>query len=69
MATIDTYQTKSGKKLCDVRHRTPNGRATRTRGYETRRDAKGFASSVEVSKMRGENIGKLWARDTAENRW
>ena len=67
MATIETYQTKSGKTLWEVRHRTPNGRTTRSRGYETKRDAKGFASSVEVSKMRGENVGKLWARDTAKN--
>jgi hypothetical protein len=67
VATIETYQTKSGKKLWEVRHCTPSGRASRSRGNETNRDAKEFASSVEVSKMRGENIGKLWTRDTAEN--
>ncbi len=67
MATIETCQTKSGKALWEVRHRTPSGRTTRSRGYETRRHAKEFASSVEVFKMRGENVGKLWARDTARN--
>jgi hypothetical protein len=67
VATIESYQTKSSEKLCEVRHRAPNGRATRSRGYETKRDAKEFASSVEVSNMRGQIIGKLRARDTAEN--
>ena len=67
MATIETCQTKSGKTLREVRHGTPSGRGTRSRGYETNRQAKEFPSSVEVFKMRGENVGKLWARDTAQN--
>ena len=66
MATIETYQTKSGKTLWKVRHRTPSGRTIRSRGYETNRQAKEFPSSVEVFKMRGENVGTLWARDTAQ---
>jgi hypothetical protein len=61
VATIGTYQTKSGTALWEVRHRTPNGRTTRRRGYETKSDAKEFASRVGV------NVGKLWARDTTEN--
>jgi hypothetical protein len=67
VATIETYQTKSGKTLWEVRHHTPSGRTTRSRGSETKCYAKEFASSVEVFKMRGENVGKLWARDTAQN--
>jgi integrase len=50
MATIERYETKSGATLYRVRYRTPEGRQTDKRGFETKRDAQAFAEDVEVSK-------------------
>ncbi|MBM9839275.1 site-specific integrase [Rhodococcus hoagii] len=55
MATIEAYQTKSGKRY-RVRYRTPDRRQTDKRGFKTKRDAEAFAATVEVEKMRGEYI-------------
>ncbi|NKZ77515.1 tyrosine-type recombinase/integrase [Rhodococcus hoagii] len=55
MATIETYQTKSGKRY-RVRYRTPDRRQTDKRGFRTKREADVFAATVEVEKMRGEYI-------------
>ncbi len=67
MPTIATYETARGDKLPKVRHHPHDGRASRGRGYETKCDAKEFASSGDVSTTRGDNIGTLWAPDAAEN--
>ncbi|MDZ4235725.1 MAG: site-specific integrase [Dietzia sp.] len=53
MATIEPYTTSSGAKRYRVRYRTPDRRQTSRRGFTTVRDAKAFAATVEVDKMRG----------------
>jgi len=63
MATIDSYETKAGKRY-RVRYRTPDHRQTDKRGFRTKREAQAFAASVEVSKMRGEFIAPADSRKT-----
>jgi integrase len=53
MATIEKYQTASGKTLFAVRYRQPNNRQTMKRGFTTKRDANQFAEQVEVDKRTG----------------
>ena len=55
MATIESYETGSGKRY-RVRYRKPDRTQTDKRGFRTKRDAEAFAASVEVSKLRGEFI-------------
>ena len=55
MATVEQYETKAGKRY-RVRYRTPEGRQTTKRGFTTKRDAKAFMATVEVSKMKGEYV-------------
>jgi integrase len=64
MATISKYETASGATLYRVRYRTPEHRQTDRRGFKTKRDAKEFAASVEVSKLKGEYISPTNARIT-----
>lgn len=64
MATISKYQTKSGATLYRVRYRTPDGRQTDKRGFVTNREAKQFAATVEVSKLRGEYVAPTVGRVT-----
>lgn len=64
MATIERYQISSGATLYTVRYRTPDNRQSQKRGFRTKRDAQAFASSVEVSKMRGEYIAPTLGRIT-----
>ncbi|MEV6255574.1 site-specific integrase [Nocardia sp. NPDC051911] len=63
MATIEPYETKSGKRY-RVRYRTPSGRQTDKRGFRRKIDAEKFAATVEVSKMRGEYIAPSMGRMT-----
>lgn len=63
MATIEHYETSAGRRYM-VRYRTPDRRQTKKRGFRTKRDAERFASSVEVSKHRGEWIDPADARAT-----
>lgn len=63
MARIEPYQTKSGKRW-RVRYRTPDRRQTDKRGFTTKRDAERFASTVEVTKMRGEYVAPSLGRVT-----
>ncbi|GAA1110038.1 tyrosine-type recombinase/integrase [Arthrobacter flavus] len=63
MATIESYQTKAGKRY-RVRYRTPERTQTDKRGFKTKRDAENFASSVEVSKLRGEWVDPTKSRVT-----
>jgi hypothetical protein len=52
MATIEQYETAAGKRY-QVRYRTSQRTQTKKRGFKTKRDAKGFAATVEVEKMTG----------------
>ncbi|MBJ8339998.1 tyrosine-type recombinase/integrase [Antrihabitans sp. YC3-6] len=55
MATIESYQTATGKRY-RVRYRTPDRRQTDKRGFTSKRQAQDFAATVEVEKMRGEYV-------------
>ncbi|WP_299166979.1 tyrosine-type recombinase/integrase [uncultured Arthrobacter sp.] len=55
MATIEPYETASGRRY-RVRYRRPDRKQTDKRGFRTKREAEAFASSVEVSKLKGEYI-------------
>lgn len=61
MATIESYETASGRRYM-VRYRTPERVQTKKRGFRTKRDAEAFASTTEVSKLRGEFIDATAAR-------
>lgn len=63
MATIESYETDSGKRYM-VRYRKPDRTQTKKRGFKTKRDAEAFSSTVEVSKLRGEYIDPTLARVT-----
>ena len=63
MAKIEAYQTKAGKRW-RVRYRTPDRRQTDKRGFTTKRDAEAWASTVEVTKMRGEYVAPKLGRVT-----
>lgn len=63
MATIESYETKAGKRY-RVRYRTPKRTQTDKRGFKTKRDAEAFAATVEVSKLKGEFIDPAAARAT-----
>lgn len=69
MATIEPYETKSGKRY-RVRYRKPNGAQTDKRGFRRKIDAERFANTVEVKKMTGEFIeasaGRIAFEDFAE---
>ncbi len=53
MATIEQYETSTGAKRYTVRYRTPQRTQTKRRGFETMRDAREFAATVEVRKLSG----------------
>lgn len=63
MATIESYQNKSGKRY-RVRYRTPDHRQTTKRGFTTKREAEAFAATVEVSKLTGNYIAPTLGRIT-----
>lgn len=63
MAKIEAYQTKAGKRW-RVRYRTPDRRQTDKRGFASKRAAEQFASTVEVTKMRGEYVAPSLGRIT-----
>lgn len=67
MATIDKYLTKSGATKYRVRYRTPDGRQTDKRGFDTKRDADAFAVTVEVAKLKGEYVALKLGRITIGN--
>lgn len=53
MATIESYQNSTGTTLYRVRYRKPDGSQTSKRGFTTKRDARKFLNTVEVSKHAG----------------
>lgn len=55
MATIEPYDTKSGKRY-RVRYRTPDRRQTDKRGFRTKKAAQDFAATVEVEKLTGSYV-------------
>lgn len=63
MATIEPYDTKSGKRY-RVRYRKPNGKQTDKRGFRRKIDAERFSATVEVQKMTGEYITPSMGRLT-----
>ncbi|MDG5484627.1 site-specific integrase [Mycolicibacterium gadium] len=52
MATVEAYETKTGRRW-RVRYRTPDRRQTDKRGFATKRDARAFAATIEVRKTMG----------------
>ena len=65
MATIEPYETKSGRRYM-VRYRTPARRSTKKRGFRTKAAAKDFAATVEVEKMTGAYIAPTAGRVTVD---
>ncbi|MHA7132998.1 site-specific integrase [Oerskovia turbata] len=63
MATVEAYETTAGRRYM-VRFRTPERKQTKKRGFKTKRAAEAFASSLEVSILRGEFIDPTAARST-----
>lgn len=63
MATIESYETKAGTRYL-VRYRTPDHRQTKKRGFTTKRDAKAYAATVEVAKLRGAFVPHKAGRTT-----
>lgn len=67
--TVSPYETASGTRY-RVRYRKPDGAQTDKRGFTTKRDARLFLATVDVTKARGEYIdptdGRRLVRDVAE---
>ncbi len=63
MATIEAYQTKSGRRY-QVRYRTQERTQTKRRGFKTKRDAEKFAAEVEVAINAGDYVSPSAARVT-----
>jgi integrase len=64
MASIDKYETSSGETRYRVRYRTPEGRQTDKRGFDTKRDAEAFRATIEVAKLKGEYVSPKMGRVT-----
>jgi integrase len=56
MASITRYATRDGGTRWRVQYRTPVGKVTQRRGFQTKREAADFAASLRVSTMRGEFV-------------
>lgn len=65
MATIEPYETQSGKRY-RVRYRKPDGKQTDKRGFKRKRDAEDFANTVEVSKLTGDFVEAIAGRITVD---
>jgi integrase len=67
--TVTPYETAAGTRY-RVRYRKPDGAQTDKRGFKTKRDARLFLSTVDVTKARGEYIdptdGRRLIKDIAE---
>ncbi|XP_068917853.1 putative prophage phiRv2 integrase [Tenebrio molitor] len=63
MASIETYQTKAGRRYM-VRYRKPDRRQAAKKGFTTKRDAQLFAATVEVDKSQGTYIDPTAGRTT-----
>lgn len=65
MANVTSYETKAGTRY-EVRYRLPNGSTTRKRGFTTKRDARAFMHTTEVSKSTGAFVATSAGRITVE---
>lgn len=65
LATIEKYTTSRGEFYM-VRYRQPNGKTTKKRGFETKRDAKNHAATVEVKKLAGEYVSPKLGKITVD---
>lgn len=67
MATVSKYQTAKGERY-RVRYRTPDGRSTDKRGFQSKDAAEKWANHVEVDMMAGKYVspaaGLVTARAT-----
>lgn len=63
MASIEPYQTKTGRRYM-VRYRKPDRRQAAKKGFTTKRDAQLFAATVEVDKSQGNYIDPSAGRAT-----
>ena len=61
--SITAYETKAGTRY-RVRYRKPDGAQTDRRGFTTKRDAKIFLSTVDVSKLEGSYVDPTKGRAT-----
>lgn len=61
MAKVVPYDTDAGRRYM-VRYRKPDGKQTKKRGFRTKREADGFAATVEVSKLQGTFISEELGR-------
>lgn len=66
MANVTSYETKAGTRY-EVRYRLPNGSTTRKRGFTTKRDARAFMHTTEVSKSTGAFVSTSAGRVTVDN--
>lgn len=74
MATITAYETAAGRRW-EVRYRKPNGRSTRKRGFERRRDAEAWMAEHVVTAIATNSyvapsagamtVGMLWTKYVA----
>ena len=69
MATIESYETKSGRRYM-VRYRTPDRRPTKKRGFKTKRDAQDWAADNTVKMNTGTwrpaAAGRITVNDAAQ---
>ncbi len=66
MANVTSYETKAGTRY-EVRYRLPNGQTTRKRGFTTKRDARAYMHTTEVSKSTGAFVSTSAGRVTVDN--
>ncbi|RYQ68435.1 integrase [Bifidobacterium pseudolongum subsp. globosum] len=74
MVTITSYETAAGRRW-EVRYRKPNGRSTRKRGFERRRDAEAWMAEHVVTAIATNSyvapsagamtVGMLWGKYVA----
>lgn len=64
MASIETYELKSGAARYRVHYRTPEGKPKEKSGFTTKRDANAFIARVTTSKLDGAYIDPAKARTT-----
>lgn len=64
MAWVESYRLGNGSKRYSVRYRKPDRSGGRRSGFRTKRDAELFASTVELSKARGDYVDAAAGRVT-----
>jgi integrase len=66
MSSVKSYAAKTGPggRLWEVHYRTPENRATRKRGFRTKRDAESWRTSMEAAKQTGTYVAPSAGRVT-----